>query len=35
MREKIQPVVEKCNVEVGEALVKEVGSELARLHGNL
>jgi TRAP-type transport system periplasmic protein len=34
MREKVQPVVEKFNVEVGEALVKEVGSELARLRGN-
>jgi tripartite ATP-independent transporter DctP family solute receptor len=34
MREKVQPVVEKFNGEVGEALAKEVSSELARLRGN-
>lgn len=34
MREKIQPVVEKFNSEVGESLVKEVSGELARLRGN-
>jgi tripartite ATP-independent transporter DctP family solute receptor len=33
MREKVQPVVEKFNSEVGEALAKEVSSELARLRG--
>ena len=34
MREKVQPVVEKFNSEVGESLAKEVSGELARLRGN-
>jgi TRAP-type C4-dicarboxylate transport system substrate-binding protein len=33
MREKVQPVVDKFNSEVGEALANEVSSELARLRG--
>jgi tripartite ATP-independent transporter DctP family solute receptor len=34
MREKVQPVVEKFNGEVGELLAKQVQGELARLRGN-
>lgn len=33
MREKVQPVVERFNGEVGEALAQEVRAELARLRG--
>jgi TRAP-type C4-dicarboxylate transport system substrate-binding protein len=33
MREKVRPVVERFNGEVGEALVKEVNAELARVRG--
>jgi tripartite ATP-independent transporter DctP family solute receptor len=33
MREKVRPVVERFNGEVGEALVKEVNAELGRVRG--